>query len=164
MKVLHGFNMIQIVLCVCNFIMFISVSSRLVLQLLWVDLLVNNTHDDVIKLKHFPRYWPFVQGIDRSPLNSLHKGQWRKALMFSLIWAWMNGWVNNHEAGDLRCPLCPLWHHSNVHIWSVEYCQKPWIYNNELNFQIVRYALWYFHFRYCRLKNYSSTGISISIS
>ena len=22
--------------------------------------------------------------------------------MFSLIWAWINGWVNNHEAGDLR--------------------------------------------------------------
>ena len=24
-------------------------------------------HDDVIKWKHFPRYWPFVQGIHRSP-------------------------------------------------------------------------------------------------
>ena len=22
--------------------------------------------------------------------------------MFSLIWAWINGWVNNREAGDLR--------------------------------------------------------------
>ena len=31
-----------------------------------------------------------------------HKGQWRGALMFSLIWAWINGWVNNPEAGDLR--------------------------------------------------------------
>ena len=29
-------------------------------------------------------------------------GQWRGALMFSLIWAWMNGWVNIREAGDLR--------------------------------------------------------------
>ena len=59
-------------------------------------------HDDVIKWKHFPRYWPFVRGIHRSPVNSPHKGQWRGALMFSLIWAWMNGWVNNREAGDLR--------------------------------------------------------------
>ena len=59
-------------------------------------------HDDVIKWKHFPRYWPFVRGIHRSPVNSPHKGQWRGALMFSLICVWMTGWVNNHEAGDLR--------------------------------------------------------------
>ena len=30
------------------------------------------------------------------------KGQWRGALMFSLICAWIKGWVNNCEAGDLR--------------------------------------------------------------
>ena len=33
---------------------------------------------------------------------SPHKGQWRGALMFSLICVWINGWVNNREAGDLR--------------------------------------------------------------
>ena len=59
-------------------------------------------HDDVIKWKHFPRYWPFVRGIHRSPVNSPHKGQWRGALMFCLIRAWINSWVNNCEAGDLR--------------------------------------------------------------
>ena len=42
-------------------------------------------HDDVIQWKHFPRYWPFVRGIDRSPVNSPYKGQWCGALMFSLI-------------------------------------------------------------------------------
>ena len=31
-----------------------------------------------------------------------HKGQWREALMFSLIRVWINVWVNNREAGDLR--------------------------------------------------------------
>ena len=31
-----------------------------------------------------------------------HKGQWRGALMFSLICVWIDGWVNNREAGDLR--------------------------------------------------------------
>ena len=31
-----------------------------------------------------------------------HKGQWRGALMFSLICTRMHGWVNNDEAGDLR--------------------------------------------------------------
>ena len=59
-------------------------------------------HDDVIKWKHFPRYWPFVRGIHRSPVNSPYKGQWRGALMFSLIGVWITGWVNNPEAGDLR--------------------------------------------------------------
>ena len=59
-------------------------------------------HDDVIKWKHFPRYWPFVRGIHRSPVNSPHKGQWHGALVFSLICIWINDWVNNREAGDLR--------------------------------------------------------------
>ena len=59
-------------------------------------------HDDVIEWKHFPRNWPFVRGIHRSPVNFPHKGQWRGALMFSLIWVWINDWVNNREAGDLR--------------------------------------------------------------
>ena len=59
-------------------------------------------HDDVIKWKHFPRYWPFVRGIHRLPVNSPHKGQWRGALMFSLIYAWIKCWINNREAGDLR--------------------------------------------------------------
>ena len=59
-------------------------------------------HDDVIKWKHFPRNWPFVRGIHRSPVNSPHKGQWRGALMFSLICGWINDWANNREAGDLR--------------------------------------------------------------
>ena len=32
-----------------------------------------------------------------------HKqGQWRRALRFSLIYAWLNAWVNNRAAGDLR--------------------------------------------------------------
>ena len=59
-------------------------------------------HYDVIKWKHFPRHWRFVRGIYRWPVNSPHKGQWGGALMFSLICAWINGSVNNREAGDLR--------------------------------------------------------------
>ena len=58
--------------------------------------------DDVIKWKHLPRYRPIVRGIHWSPVNSPHKGQWRRALMFSLICAWINGWVNNREADGLR--------------------------------------------------------------
>ena len=69
------------------------------LELHWTSILA---HDDVIKWKHFPRYWPFVREIHRSPVNSPHKGQWRGALMFPLICARINGWANNLEAGDLR--------------------------------------------------------------
>ena len=63
---------------------------------------LGHNHDDVIKWIHFPRYWPFVRGIRRSPVNSPHKGQWRGALMFSLTYVWINVWVNNREAGDLK--------------------------------------------------------------
>ena len=37
-----------------------------------------------------------------SPVNSPHKGQWRGALMFSLIYVWINGSVSTREAGDWR--------------------------------------------------------------
>ena len=60
-----------------------------------IEMEMEMDHDDVIKWRHFPRCWPFVQGIDRSPVNSPHKGQYRGAFMFSFIW------VNNHEAGEL---------------------------------------------------------------
>ena len=36
------------------------------------------------------------------PCESPHKGQWRGALIFSLACAWINGSVNNGEAGYLR--------------------------------------------------------------
>ena len=60
----------------------------------WMD--IKYEHDDVIKWNHFPHYWPFVRG------NSPYKGQWLGVLMLSLIYVWINGWVNNREAGDLR--------------------------------------------------------------
>ena len=43
-----------------------------------------------------------MHGIHRSSVNSPPKGQWHGALMFSLIWAWINRWVKNREAGNLR--------------------------------------------------------------
>ena len=38
----------------------------------------------------------------KSPVPGEFPGQWRGASMFSLICVWINGWVNNREAGDLR--------------------------------------------------------------
>ena len=67
-------------------------------------------HGDVIKWKNFPRYWPFVRGIHRSPVNSPHKGQWRGALMFSLykrLSKQSKGWW-------FGTPSFPLWRHCNV--------------------------------------------------
>ena len=75
-------------------------------------------NDDVIKWKHFPRYWPFVRGIHRSPVNSPHKGQWHGALMFCLICAWTRGWVNNRDTCVLR-RHCG--HYSVTVMWQIHF-------------------------------------------
>ena len=53
-------------------------------------------------METFLRCWAFVWGFHWSPVNSPHRDHWCGALLFSLICAWLNGWVNNREAGDLR--------------------------------------------------------------
>ena len=42
-------------------------------------------HDDVIKWKHFPRYWPFVRGIHRSRWIPHTKASDAEPLMFCLF-------------------------------------------------------------------------------
>ena len=86
-------------------------------------------HDDINKRKLFPRYWPSVRGIHRSPVNSPKKGQWRGALMFSLIWTWTNGWVNTRGAGDFR--------HHHTH------------------YDVTVMAFWHYHYleRVCKVRN-----------
>ena len=59
-------------------------------------------HGDVIKWKHFPRYWPFVRGFHRSSVDSPYKDQYRGAMICSLICALINGWANDRDACDLR--------------------------------------------------------------
>ena len=63
----------------------------------------NYSHDDVIKWKHFPRYWPFVREIPGHrwlPLTMASDAElW---CFFLLICAWTYGWVNNRDADDLR--------------------------------------------------------------
>ena len=54
-------------------------------------------HDDVIKWKHFLHYWPFVQGIHPSLVNSLQNFD----VFFDLC---LNKWLSkNRDASDLRC-------------------------------------------------------------
>ena len=91
--------------CVRNNFVFVSNNPMKARPLIrykdaWDSIII--IHDDVTQWKQFPRYWPFVWGIYWLPVNCPHKGQWRRALMFSFICAWIYAWVNNHEAGDLR--------------------------------------------------------------
>ena len=74
----------------------------------------NEFDDDVIKWKHFPRYWPFGRGIHRSPVNSLHKSQWRGALMF-FFYLRLNKRLSKQSLGWwCETPSCSLWRHYNV--------------------------------------------------
>ena len=54
------------------------------------------------QMETFSELLAICAGNSPAPANSPHIGQWRGALMFSLICVWINGWVNNREAGDLR--------------------------------------------------------------
>ena len=67
-------------------------------------------HDVDIKWKHFLRYWSFVRGIHRSPVDSPHKGRWRGALMFTL----MNKRLSKQSRRRwFQTPSHSLWRHSN---------------------------------------------------
>ena len=52
------------------------------------------------EMETFSALLAICAGNSTVPVNSPHKGQWRRALMFSLICIWINSWVNNREAGD----------------------------------------------------------------
>ena len=52
-------------------------------------------------MESFSALLAICAGNSPVPVKSPHKDQWRGALMF-LICAWINGWVSNREAGDLR--------------------------------------------------------------
>ena len=70
-------------------------------------------HEDAIKWKHFPHYWPFVQEIHQSLVNFPPKGQWRGALMFSLICT-LNKWLSKQSWGWwYKMPSHSLWRHCN---------------------------------------------------
>ena len=71
---------------------------------------IYSPHDDAIKHKHFPRYWPFVREIHRSPVDSPHKGHNAEL--------WSDVRLNKQMSKQSRCwwfvtPSCPLWLHCN---------------------------------------------------
>ena len=62
---------------------------------------------------------PFVRGIHRWSVNSPHKDHWRGALTFSLIYAWINVWVNTRDAGGLKShrahnDVTVMWYHLQI--------------------------------------------------
>ena len=68
-------------------------------------------HEDAIKWKQFPCYWPFVRGIHRSPVNFPHKFQWALVLFYLRL--------NNRLSKQSRrrwfeTPSHSLWRHCNV--------------------------------------------------
>ena len=54
------------------------------------------------QMETFSALLAICAGKSPVPVNFPHKGQWRGALMFASICVWINAWVNNRKAGDLR--------------------------------------------------------------
>ena len=78
----------------------------------WVKM--TKIHDDVIKWKHFPRYWPFVQGILQWPVNSPHKRPVTQSfdVFFDLR---LNKRLSKQSRGWwFEMPSHTLWRHCNV--------------------------------------------------
>ena len=69
-------------------------------------------NNDVMICYNFPSYRPLLRGIHWSPMDSLHKGQWRGALIYSLMCPLRTGWTSIGVAGELR-------RHGDVHVTSV---------------------------------------------
>ena len=68
----------------------------------YIVLFVFQVYHHDVKWKHFPRYRPFVCGEFTGHRWIPRKGQWRRALLLFFMGAWINGWVNDREAGNLR--------------------------------------------------------------
>ena len=112
-------------------------------------------------------WWRHQMGTFSASLNSPHKGQWRGALRFSLICAWINGWVNNRETGDLRrhrahndvivmncydITVCKHWHQYNKTIFVTHNSNN---YNSTTITRILeRYVSSPLAIKYCIKRNY----------
>ena len=66
-------------------------------------------HDDVIQWNHFPRYWPFVRGIHRLPVNYLTKTS--DAELWCFLWLRLNKRLSKPRRWWFKTPSRSLWHH-----------------------------------------------------
>ena len=74
--------------------------------------------DDVIKWKYFPRYWPFVRGIQRYAADSPHKGQWRGLWYF--LWSAPEQTVCQFYWWRIVTDSHTLVH--NIYLWILKWC------------------------------------------
>ena len=99
-------------------------------------------HDDFIKWKHFPHYWPFVREIHQSPVNSHHEGQWRGS--FDVFFAIrLNIQLSNRSWGWwFEMPSCSLYDITVMidHVITRPICII-------LKFQFYQHKLWEFTFK-----------------
>ena len=66
----------------------------------------------------FLRYWSFVRGIHRSPVDFPHKGQRREALVLPLICTWLNNWETIETLVIWDATRRSLWRHCNdIVLW-----------------------------------------------
>ena len=91
----------------------LEAGDYIIIIILWVSKrrdFYSNCHDDVIKWKHFSRYWPFVMGIQWLPVDSSHKGPGVRSfdVFFDLR-------LNKQLSKQLRrWHSRSLWYHCNV--------------------------------------------------
>ena len=83
----------------------------------WINILCINSnfsHYDVIKWKIFHVTGLLCREFTGHRWIPPHKGQWHRALMFSLICT-LNKWLSKQSWGWwFEKPSCSLWHHCNM--------------------------------------------------
>ena len=75
---------------------------------------MHQMHDDVIKWKHFPRYWPFARGITG------HRWIPRTKAIDAELWCFLWSHPNKRLSKQwwswwFETPSCPLWRQRNVY-------------------------------------------------
>ena len=94
----------------------------------WLDFMMTSSNGNILRVTG-----PMCGKFTGHRWISFTKGQWRGALIFSLICAWTNRWANNRDAGDLSrhrahyyvivmVMVCfvSLWFASPVHLYPLE--------------------------------------------
>ena len=82
------------------------------------------THDNVIKKKHFPRYWPFVRGSHWSPVNSPHKGQWHRVkLCDRFVYTFWGYRLTNMMSLDFKAGYLIIFLYFSRHCLLYWYCK-----------------------------------------
>ena len=78
-----------------------------------ISMMTSSNHDDVIKWKHFPRYWPFVRGIHRSRWIPTQMPVTRSFNVFFDLR--LNKQLSKQSWGWwFETPWCSLWRHCNA--------------------------------------------------